>query len=403
MNILLTTMFSYPQKGGLGSYVRELAKALMNQGHIVDIFACHPSYTGYWLISSAKIIETREIRTSDFYRWHPQLTGDISKLDSWTTERELERYTFELAALQLDLGKYDLIHAQDVVATRVMAEIIGYRTPIVQTIHGSVTHQILMEQGLSVKTTDTWKYACHMEWLGVQLSCVSIVPSKWLMNVILQNSKVSQEHFKVVANAINVEEFLDAMRSSNLEMHQLSRNIITCIGHLSELKGQRYLIQALGQLNNWRQDWTCWLVGDGTERRFLEHLCRELHLEHRVQFLGYREDIPALLQRTDIFVLPTLTENYPYSLVEAQAVGTAIIASKVGGVPEVLDDGVTGLLVPPADVNSLSLALKRLLDDDGLRYHLGENCKKLRREKLSITTMMKELNHIYELALEGVT
>ncbi|QSO54651.1 glycosyltransferase family 4 protein [Alicyclobacillus curvatus] len=401
MNILLATMFSYPQKGGLGSYVKELAKALRNQGHTVDIFACHPSFTGYYLVNGPKMIETQAIRSSEFYRWHPQFAGDTSKLD-WTTARELERYTFELAALQLDLKKYDLIHTQDVVSTRVMAEMIGYRTPVVQTVHGSVTHQIMMEQGAAVKTTDVWKYACHMEWLGVQLSRVSIVPSKWLMNVMRENSGVPLEHLKVVPNAINVEEFLGAMKLSNLEVHQLSRNIITCIGHLTEMKGQRYLIQALGQLSQSRRDWTCWLVGDGTDRPVLEHLCRELDIENRVRFLGHREDIPAVLKRTDIFVLPTLTENYPYSIIEAQAVGTAIIASNVGGVPEVLEDGVTGLLVPPGDVNHLSDALRRLLDDQALRYRLGKNCTELRGEKLSIATMMQEVTSVYELALEDV-
>jgi glycosyltransferase involved in cell wall biosynthesis len=115
------------------------------------------------------------------------------------------------------------------------------------------------------------------------------------------------------------------------------------------------------------------LLGDGPERPSLERRTADLRLDGRVRFLGggTRDDVLRLFHAADASVLPSAWENFPHTVVEALAVGTPVIATAVGGVPEVVRDGENGLLVPPGDVDALAAAIDRLVHDDGLRERLA--------------------------------
>jgi glycosyltransferase involved in cell wall biosynthesis len=89
-------------------------------------------------------------------------------------------------------------------------------------------------------------------------------------------------------------------------------------------------------------------------------------------FTGYREDVPELLQITDVLAITSLSEGSPLNLFEAMAAGCAVLATRVGGIPELLDDERTGLIVPPGDPHAIARGLLRLVGDPALRYRLGE-------------------------------
>src|SRR5581483_10833323 len=114
------------------------------------------------------------------------------------------------------------------------------------------------------------------------------------------------------------------------------------------------------------------LAGDGDERGAVEARASELGLNGPVRFLGSlpREDVLALMRGADAALLSSAWENFPHTLVEALAVGTPAIATRVGGVPEIVTDGENGLLVPPGDATALAAAIRRFLDDDALRARL---------------------------------
>ena len=114
------------------------------------------------------------------------------------------------------------------------------------------------------------------------------------------------------------------------------------------------------------------IVGDGPERGALETRIAQLGLGDRVHLLGFRTDIPELLAGCDLFVLPSLFEGLPLSILEAMAAGKAVVATAIGGNDEAVVDGVTGLLVPPADPEALADALRTLLREPERRRRLGE-------------------------------
>jgi glycosyltransferase involved in cell wall biosynthesis len=146
---------------------------------------------------------------------------------------------------------------------------------------------------------------------------------------------------------------------------------ILTIGRLVEYKGIRYLIEAMRDV-----DATLWIAGTGPLEAELKQLARELGVTGRVQFPGAvaEEQLPALFHACDVFVLPSVTPNEAFGLVqvEAMACGKPVVSCALkSGVPWVNQNGVTGLVVPPADAPALAVALKRLLADDALRAQLG--------------------------------
>lgn len=133
------------------------------------------------------------------------------------------------------------------------------------------------------------------------------------------------------------------------------------VAALAEKKGHRHLLEALAEL----PDATLDVVGDGELREELERRAETLGLAGRVRFLGERpkDEVAALMRAADLFVLPSLAENLPVVLIEAQASGLPAVATRVGGVPELIDDA-TGILVPPADPAALAAAIREALARD---------------------------------------
>ncbi|MBF0109906.1 MAG: TIGR03088 family PEP-CTERM/XrtA system glycosyltransferase [Magnetococcales bacterium] len=145
-----------------------------------------------------------------------------------------------------------------------------------------------------------------------------------------------------------------------------NRYVIGSVGRLWPIKDQATLVRAMARLGQHDRSLfeRCHLVliGDGPNRGELERLARETGIADRMWITGWRDDVPRLLHCLDLFVLPSLAEGTPLTLLEAMACQKPVIATRVGGVADLLQDGLNGTLVPPADPEALSLAIRRHLD-----------------------------------------
>lgn len=137
------------------------------------------------------------------------------------------------------------------------------------------------------------------------------------------------------------------------------------------------------------------IIGGGRREAEMRRLAAELGLAGRVHFLGQRDDVPDLLSALDLFVLPSHSEGVSLALLEAMAAGLPVIATAVGGLPEVVTDGDNGLLVPPEDPEALATALERLLEDPALAQRLGANARRHVEENFSLERLGREINEIY--------
>jgi glycosyltransferase involved in cell wall biosynthesis len=167
--------------------------------------------------------------------------------------------------------------------------------------------------------------------------------------------------------------------------------VIGAVCRLDPLKGLNFLLQALARLAG------VWLVvvGDGPERDRLVALTVELGLAGRVCWAGQRRDVSRLLSAFDLFVQPSLHEGLPNAVLEAMAAGLPVVATAVGGTPEAVVDGVTGLLVPPADVEALAQALAGLLADPERRQRLGRAGRQRVAEHFSLAQMVAKTERLY--------
>jgi len=146
------------------------------------------------------------------------------------------------------------------------------------------------------------------------------------------------------------------------------RPVILSVGRLSHEKGQADLIRAFSPL---RDRARLVIVGDGPDRSALERLTRTLGLQRSVIFTGMRANVAPFYALADVFALPSLSEGSPNALLEAMACGLPIVATRVGGVPEIASDGTSALLVPAQQPLAMAGAIARLLDDAALGGQLG--------------------------------
>jgi glycosyltransferase involved in cell wall biosynthesis len=133
------------------------------------------------------------------------------------------------------------------------------------------------------------------------------------------------------------------------------------VGHLTGLKGHRYLLEAARQVLQAEPDVGIAIVGDGALRQELETQAARLGIAERIRFTGFRRDVPALIRGFEIFAFSSTHEGMPNSVLEAMALGKPVVATRAGGTAEVVQDGVTGLLVSPRDPAALTHALLYVL------------------------------------------
>jgi len=174
--------------------------------------------------------------------------------------------------------------------------------------------------------------------------------------------------------------------------------VVGTIARLAPQKGVDCFLKAAAMLiRDYQVNFV--IVGDGPLRRRLEAEAVSLGLENRVVFTGEREDVPAILPVFDIFVLTSLTEGFPLAILEALAAARPVIATRVGGIPEVIVDNYTGLLVKPGDPAGLALAIAELLSDREKAVTLGRTGQARVKEKFTAAQMVRRLEEEYVRAL----
>lgn len=172
--------------------------------------------------------------------------------------------------------------------------------------------------------------------------------------------------------------------------------VIGVIGVFDKCKGHMYLFEAVKQLvSAGMLNLSCLVAGDGRERAELEAFVSDRKLGRNIRFLGYRRDIPELLNEMDMVVMPSVQESFPRVPLEAMAMKVPVIATLVGGLPEAIDHGKTGLLVPPRDAASLYKAMKCLIENPALRKKMGEAGRKRVEEMFSLQSNIRKTEELY--------
>ena len=217
----------------------------------------------------------------------------------------------------------------------------------------------------------------------------------------LVDSGLNPGRVQVVENAVGSATDRDitrANRETGRKSHGISSTdfVLGYVGRLSAEKGLKYLLMACADLVASGVPLRALIIGEGPQRKELEQLSTQLGLGDRVLFAGFQEEVPEWLHCMDVFVLPSLTEGTPMALLEAMAHGVPTVASTVGGVPQVIKHGETGILVSPGRAEEISRTTLALFGDPAARQKLAENALALVRTRYGIEQWIGRMEMEYQ-------
>lgn len=210
---------------------------------------------------------------------------------------------------------------------------------------------------------------------------------------------IPQGKVSVVHNAVRTEDFASCARSEAIQGDR--KPAVLTVARLDRLKGIGYLIEAAALV----PDAFFFLAGDGPERANLEERARELDIADRIIFLGRRNDIPALLHSCDIFVLPSLLEGLPLSVMEAMSASKPVIGTNIDGINDLITDRENGLLVPPGDPRALADAINLILSDERLAQRIAASARDTINLGFTQEKMIEGVTDIYSeiIRKKGIT
>lgn len=317
-----------------------------------------------------------------------ELVREIAPLKDLVALRKLYRL--------IRRGKFDLVHTHSSKAGflgRVAARLAGVPA-IVHTPHGHVF----------------WGY------FGAARTRLYVLLERWaatftdrIIGLTEQEAREHLEfkigtpgHFVSIGSGVELERFRAPSLGSDVRATlglPPEAFLVGSVGRLEPVKGHRYLLEAFRDLASGFPDLFLALVGEGELSSALRAFARRSGFSDRIRFLGWREDIPALVRAFDLFALPSLNEGMGRALVEAMAAGLPIVASRAGGIPEVLGGGAAGLLVEAGDARALARGIEELLVNPALRLRLGAAARE-RARRYSVEVMLQKTEALYRELLE---
>lgn len=292
-------------------------------------------------------------------------------------------------------GAFDVVHSH---ASRAHGAVAAARVAMRSRPLHVVSRRV--DFAVGTKPWGAWKYRRGAD--------AYIAISNGVRDVLVEGGVVP-ESITVVPSGIDLEKLARVRDPSYLRSEfklALDEPVLANIAALAPHKAQSVLLEALRQIDQ-RHRVRCFIVGEGSLRASLERDAAELGLGPRVTFTGFRDDALEFIRLADVFVMSSRLEGLGTSIMDAHALGAAVVATRTGGIPELVEDGVTGLLVAPDDASALAAAITRMLDDKELRESCVRNARAqsarydYRRTVYKTLDVYRRLCHV-QPPLEGI-
>jgi glycosyltransferase involved in cell wall biosynthesis len=354
--------------GGAVAHVLSLMQADVKAGHLVGLVAAPEPR----LMSEARNIGVR-VFPNPYFVHGVKLHKDIRA--PWPVFQAVRRFNPDIVSAHSTKAGY---------AARLVGAVL--RKPVIFTAHGWA-----FTEGRS-----TWQrpILALVERLAAKVTAAIICVSAYDRGLALKFKVAPPEKLVLIHNGIDPAPWLSA-RSERVRREFGPGNVpvLAMIGRLAPQKDPLTLLEACKLL---KADFRLMIVGDGELHGRAEEFVAQNDLHHKVTFTGERHDIPEILAASDILVLSSRWEGLPLVVIEAETAGLPVVASGVGGVPELIEDGITGFVVPPRNPRALADIIQRLLDDTQLRRRIGSAAREKALREFTLHDMLTKTHQLYE-------
>ncbi|UCC38729.1 MAG: glycosyltransferase family 4 protein [Candidatus Aminicenantes bacterium] len=261
----------------------------------------------------------------------------------------------------------------------------------------------MLVEGYDVSTLKKGFYVFIDRWTEKKVDKF-IILSEPLRQTLIEKHKIPPEKIVKIYNGIETEEYDPNIQGITNKKHKVRielglKNDIPVIGAIGRLvwqKGFEFLIQAIPNIIEFFPEAKFLIVGEGPLRKELEGLSERLRVKDNIIFAGFRSHIKEILASIDILAMPSLLEGLPLVLLEGMAMAKPIVATKIDGITEVLENGKTGLLVSPESTGELAEAIIEILTNKTKADLLGQNARRLAVEKFSVKKMVEQTEEVYK-------
>lgn len=374
----------YPTFGGSGIVATELGLALAARGHRIHFITTGVPRRLNHCPSNVTLHEVA-VRSYPMFSQPPYSLALASKLVAVAKWKQLDILHVH----------YAIPHA----ASAVMAkDILGSDAPkLVTTLHGTDVTMLAHDED----------YRPVIRW-SIDRSDAVTTPSQWLLDDVCSSLKLSQT-LSVIPNFVDVEQYTPEGRDRDVIQGLFVGNgykplaphhpVLVHVSNFRPVKQVHQVIEMFHRVNQSRESRLV-LVGDGPQRSQVEAQVRRLGLEHHVRFVGKVRDVVRIVRAADLFVLPSASESFGLAALEAQACGVPVIASAVGGLPEVIVHQETGILTQLNDVQAMAEAAVALLDDPARLDAMRRASRERAVERFQRDAVVEQYEQLYMDVLE---
>jgi glycosyltransferase involved in cell wall biosynthesis len=399
----------YPIWGGGGTYAVGLLRCLPKKVEV------------HVLAMRRKVPESKEVflekEVHDLFEDNVHVNFIGSGSDTFFSQAKFQLQCYRWVRKLHERFSFDVIHSQHQPMSDILLKLLSKKFRYVTTVHETFSrrNKVIRDSrtGFSgLEFSEKWMltfspFLESVERLYMKKSLDLISPSNWMKNVLNEDFNFPLANIYVVNNGVDHRKFHPKAAKSEFVQKiqdEAGGPIVLFSGRMISTKGIHVLVEAIPKIMREIKDAYFVFVGGGNSMFYRQRLKRLLIPSKRFNFLGYipnSDDIPGLYTLASVFVAPTLYENFPIRILENMSCQNPVVATNIVGIPEIIEDGVNGLLIDPWDVDALSENVITLLSDRGLARKIGQNARETVEEKFTLQKFANETVRVYEKIANG--